>query len=756
MKKRLLLIGLLVFIFGVSGIVAQTDEGDFAPIGAGYTDTFNGWLNELIATSPDAEIRVVVVASAFSYDPFVITPEEREELTTEAQGRVDEIQAACNLLITAEQTCVLVLAPIFIRDDALASTALDYFAGSVDGIFFLGGDQAIAMQILASTPVETIMEQKHDAGALIAGTSAGNAVQSKTMIAGYIGDFGPESGLQEGTIDIWNTSEKRGLSFGLDNLVLDQHFFQRTRLPRLLNVLSQPGIPRIGIGVDAYTGVFVRDRSVVGETFGLYTAAVVDAQSYASADNAEFVGGILSIHDVLTHLLAPGAYTYDLTTRQHSLAPLPRQEPRSFDTLRTPAGAGTLLLGGNLEYTLAGSPILARLVELSGGAGANILIVADGYATEVEAQSAAAAYATALGVASTTVVITGAPTPAEGSFTGILLIGKDKSLVNPAEVATVIGTRWQTGTPLLADNAMAAVLGAWYTNHPPTDIEGPNEELDVQGAFIAGNTIVAQGLGWISASFEPTLLWDKRLGRWFSLGYAYPETLVIGLTDDTALELDGTGARVLGVNGVLVLDMRRSTLALGTNNGYVIANALVDTYAPGEALPVNLLINGGFEQVTVDTSLPEFWQGKGLSEQDVVKTDKTDKIISREGSRAFKFQGSASKNSWLVQKLAGDDLEAGETLTLSAYLRGKNLVEGAGIKLKVKYTDTALPADKVASDALVGSFEYTALDASLALAGAPAQIKVQVGYKSAAATGKAYFDFVTLMASSTLPLPLPR
>ncbi|MBC8098780.1 MAG: Type 1 glutamine amidotransferase-like domain-containing protein, partial [Armatimonadetes bacterium] len=286
-------------------------EGAFAPIGAGYSDTYAGWLTPLITTAPaDAEIRIVVNAAAYSYDAFVITPEERADLTAEAQIRVDEMQAECVALLTGTQSCVTLLSPLFIRADALDAGALTVYDGAVDAIFFLGGDQAIAMQILKDTPVEVRMGENHTAGAIIVGTSAGNAVQSRVMIAGYINDYGPEDGLVEGSVEVWNNDLNRGLDFGLTNAVLDQHFFQRTRLARLLNVLAQPDVPSIGIGVDAYTGVFVNNRVTVEDTFGLYTAAILDAASYNAAANAQFVGGILSIHDVLVHLLAPGTSSY--------------------------------------------------------------------------------------------------------------------------------------------------------------------------------------------------------------------------------------------------------------------------------------------------------------------------------------------------------------------------------------------------------------------------------------------------------------
>jgi cyanophycinase-like exopeptidase len=746
-------------------------EGAFASIGGGYsTASFSGWLSYAITNSLDTEIRSVVLTAAFGIDPIVITPEERAQLTADAQVRADQLQAVCQSLITGGQTCVTVLAPIFIQADAQDPLALDYFAGSVDAVFMLGGDNTLGMQVLANTPVETKLAELQTGGTLMASTSAGSAMGSKTMISGYVAGNGPENGLENNTINIWNDfsegSFNRGLNYGVDNAVVEQFMFQQTRLARLLNVLAQPDVtPKIGIGVDGLTGVFIKDRTTVSETFGDYTTTILDAETFGSASGAQFINNILSIHDVLVHILAPGTSAYDLTTKQVSLnavpVVVPAYEPRSFDTLKLPEGAGALILAGNLEANLVANPVLTRFVELSGGVSANILIVADGYTDDVAAQAAADAYAAAMGVTNTIIVVDNPAVPAVGEFSGVLLIGQDKSLIIPDSVATVIGNRWQDGTPVLADNAMSAILGKWYTNHAPTDIGGPNEEADVQESMLVGGTAIAVGLGWVDASFEPTMLLDKRLGRWFSLAYNNPETLAIGLTDDTALELNPNRTKVIGANGIMLLDTRRATLALGTNNAFVIANALLDTYAPGETLPVNLLLNGGFDGEELEGKLPIDWKAKDIT-QDKVKTDKPDKDISVDGVKAFLFKGTAGESSRLSQKVVGTGLIAGDNLEFSSYVWTKNAAEDFILQLKVKYVDTAIPTSKVTLAVLPGSVAYTLYDETVALTGIPAKLKIQIRYRNPLATGKVYVDTVKLLVNPTAdaapavsPIPLP-
>jgi len=583
----LLIVGALL-VFSASSLFAQqTTEGAFIPIGAGYSDTYEGLMQRIIDASADDIISVLVMAPTYSTNAAGMSEAETAENVELAESRRVEVQDVC-LSLAGDKTCNVTLALLLSRDEALAPEALDYFADYLDAVFILGGDQTVGMQILADTPVETALAEAQAAGTIIAGTSAGNAVQSRTMIGGYIGDFGPETGLNRGAVDLWNSADRRGLSFGLTNVVLDQHFYQRARIGRLLNVITQPDVPHVGVGVDAYTAAVISNREIVGDVFGLYSVMVLDAETLHAYENAQYVGDILSVHNVLMHTLAPGDSTYNLNTRTPSLAAPLTSISRSFEGLTIPEGAGTLLLAGNLAGDTENSPVLARFAELSGGSAGHVLIIAAGYSSERRAERAAEDYAEALPGTSEVLILgpdSAAPT---GEYTGIIVIGPDKTQIDPAALAAVLGDRWQTGTPVLADHAAAGVLGAYYANHGPTP-EDSNadpyaEEHAVQGSYISGATEVVEGLGWVNAAVETSVLVDKRLGRLISVVYAHPDLLGLALTEGTALEVSANGATVVGINGIFVFDLRSATLALGDNNGYLIANGLVDVFAPGETL----------------------------------------------------------------------------------------------------------------------------------------------------------------------------
>lgn len=121
-------------------------------------------------------------------------------------------------------------------------------AKNARGIFFGGGDQIRILNALEGTPVLEAIRAAHEAGAVVGGTSAGTACQSRIMITGE-GDFGL---IQSRAVETWN-----GLGFLDDGIVVDQHFVARQRENRLLSVLLEnPG--KLGIGIDEDTAVWFR------------------------------------------------------------------------------------------------------------------------------------------------------------------------------------------------------------------------------------------------------------------------------------------------------------------------------------------------------------------------------------------------------------------------------------------------------------------------------------------------------------------
>jgi cyanophycinase-like exopeptidase len=171
----------------------------------------------------------------------------------------------------------------------------------------------------------------------------------------------------------------------------------------------------------------------------------------------------------------------------------------------------------------------------------------------------------------------------DDEYAGIVVIGRDQSLIVPERLAAV-RTGWLAGTPVLLDNAAAAAAGVIYSAHEPTPEEGEEAELAAQRSFLRGRTVLADGLGLVSITVEPQLLKNNRWGRLFSLAYNRPELLTLGLADDAAVEIGANGGSVIGDNSVVVLDFRHATLDWGANDAFVVANGMLDVFAPGDDL----------------------------------------------------------------------------------------------------------------------------------------------------------------------------
>lgn len=126
-------------------------------------------------------------------------------------------------------------------------------------IYITGGDQAKFMDSVRNTNAEDALWHAYEKGAMISGTSAGAAVQSKLMITGdqkkypvYTGDFP--------TIEADNMILAEGLGF-TENIIIDQHFIQRQRLNRLIAVILE-NPTKTGIGIDESTAIHVKGNNI--------------------------------------------------------------------------------------------------------------------------------------------------------------------------------------------------------------------------------------------------------------------------------------------------------------------------------------------------------------------------------------------------------------------------------------------------------------------------------------------------------------
>lgn len=188
------------------------------------------------------------------------------------------------------------IAHVDIRDRvaALDPTSTEPLEGA-GGVFFTGGDQLRITSHLGNTPGFQRIADVLSSGGIVAGTSAGAAVMSETMLTGGQSDNTPRVG------DI--VSMAPGFGF-LRGYLVDIHFSERGRMGRLVGAVAQnPQI--VGVGIDEDTALFVKDAcaEVVGSG-GVWLVDGALAHDSNVADGAR--DETLCIQDVRVDVLNAG------------------------------------------------------------------------------------------------------------------------------------------------------------------------------------------------------------------------------------------------------------------------------------------------------------------------------------------------------------------------------------------------------------------------------------------------------------------
>ena len=240
---------------------------------------------------PQAKIRIITAASA---DPQGVWQSYREAFHALGVGNVDRLA-------------------IDDRESAQAP-AVQAEILQADGIFMSGGDQSKLMGTLWDTAAyESLHQAFHMNRCCIGGTSAGAAVMSRHMIAQGPSVLRPSKEAVDTDIGL-------GL---LSQAVVDQHFSERRRLPRLLSTLAmRPDL--LGVGIDEDTALVI-ERGEGIEVIGQGTVTLVDpSQMQSNVDDLEVLDQIEML-GVQLHLLPAGhRYTVKSVGQGARSAPLRR------------------------------------------------------------------------------------------------------------------------------------------------------------------------------------------------------------------------------------------------------------------------------------------------------------------------------------------------------------------------------------------------------------------------------------------------
>ncbi|HEY9287066.1 MAG TPA: cyanophycinase [Candidatus Dormibacteraeota bacterium] len=188
------------------------------------------------------------------------------------------------------------------RDEANDAQSVEALAGAT-GIFMTGGNQLRLSSVIGGTKLGAAILDAHGRGVVVAGTSAGASAVATHMMAFGSSGATPKHRMAHVSVGL-------GL---LVNVVVDQHFEQRTRLGRLLGVVAQsPSL--IGLGLDEDTAAIIDGHDVL-EVIGRGAVTIVDGADVIT-DAYQVTGHKpMMVSNARLHSL-PSGYRFDLRTRR--------------------------------------------------------------------------------------------------------------------------------------------------------------------------------------------------------------------------------------------------------------------------------------------------------------------------------------------------------------------------------------------------------------------------------------------------------
>lgn len=186
----------------------------------------------------------------------------------------------------------------------------------VDLVFLAGGDQLRLTTILGGSKALHAIQNLLEAGALIAGTSAGAAVFSDIMI--YEGKS--EEGLIKGRV-----LTTAGFGF-VEKIIFDTHFVIRGRIGRLVQIVTtNPTCIGVGIGEDS--GVILKGDETV-EIIGTGQVFIVDGSDIGHSNIIDIEPGEpIAVENIRIHSLVNG-YGYDFKNRRVLTPQLNKKEKK--------------------------------------------------------------------------------------------------------------------------------------------------------------------------------------------------------------------------------------------------------------------------------------------------------------------------------------------------------------------------------------------------------------------------------------------
>jgi len=466
---------------------------------AGGGDLPTSVLDRFVALAGGAKARIVVVPTA---SESADTAEGRDQTLQRWQRRYPE----CHWQI------------LHTRDRSEAdSEAFCAPLRDATAVWFGGGAQQRLAQAYVGTRFETELQAVLRRGGVVAGTSAGTAIQTRTMI-------------QEGMA---NPIVATGFDL-VPFAISDQHFLRRQRLPRLRKVLTaQPG--HFGIGVDEGTAVEVSGRQLT--VIGVSRAVLVLAATATQPERVVELG--------------EGDRT-DLWAWQRAARQRAAPQPPSARTAVPELQHGSLLLHGGGEFA---ATVVDRFRKLAGGDAAQIVCLlppptrgADGDAVYSALQQTGAKV-TALRIdqaAAWTTAQLASLAAASAVWLGAAEPWQLCDACDRAPIANALAMVLQRGGVLGGTSGGARMLGAFLLRSDPIDPKAPWCEGYTQGLACLPGTAIDHAPS-ADPEFQDLQLLLQQQPTVFGLGlHAGSAALIQGRTLEVLA--GGTGLTVLATH----------------------------------------------------------------------------------------------------------------------------------------------------------------------------------------------------------------
>ncbi|HMM42555.1 MAG TPA: hypothetical protein PKA95_11690, partial [Thermomicrobiales bacterium] len=169
----------------------------------------------------------------------------------------------------------------------------------------------------------------------------------------------------------------------------------------------------------------------------------------------------------------------------------------------------------------------------------------------------------------------------------VVFVGGDQSqvggMIQDPNFEPLLDSAIANADVVLTDGAMTAAMGDVYVSTPnPTDDNYQDVGIE---AFQEGGVTFADGLGVVSgAAFQGRNTYDQHWGRLYALSMESPDSMVYGISEMTAIVIDGDGATVVGERSVVALDGSQATFIGGNGGAFSALNVVMDLYAPGDTI----------------------------------------------------------------------------------------------------------------------------------------------------------------------------